>query len=189
MKMNKGLDPNLWKSSLNNEMMLKYVEKGSVILEIGPGAGRWSEFLQKLASRLILADISPTCLEICRNRFESCDNVSYNLIERGLNFIANDCIDFIWSYDVFVHINPTEVEHYIADCARILRPGGYAVIHHAGEYVSRKHARIESSRAYMSSSLFKTIVCKYKLEMVEQNSPLPHFPGDMLSVFRKPMQK
>ncbi len=34
----KGLDPNTWKTSLINKMMLKYIKNGSTILEVG---GRW----------------------------------------------------------------------------------------------------------------------------------------------------
>ena len=49
-----GLDPNHWKNDLINEMMMKYIKKNSIILEIGPGAGRWSISLQKIAKKLIL---------------------------------------------------------------------------------------------------------------------------------------
>ena len=90
----KDLDPNTWKTSLINEMMLKYIKNGSTILEIGPGAGRWTEILQKLADKLILADISEKSLALCRERFRGLENIEYYLIEGRLDFIADNVIKF-----------------------------------------------------------------------------------------------
>jgi ubiquinone/menaquinone biosynthesis C-methylase UbiE len=183
----KGLDPNTWKTSLINEMMLKYIKNRSTILEIGPGAGRWTEILQKLANRLILADISERALSLCRERFRGLENIEYHLIEGKLDFIDDNVIDFIWAYDVFVHINPTDIEKYIIDFKRILRRGGCAIIHHADKYSDEKFAREKALRSYMNARLFAEIVKKDQMEMVEQNYDLVHIPGDVISVFRKPL--
>jgi ubiquinone/menaquinone biosynthesis C-methylase UbiE len=184
-----GQDPSSWKASLINEMMLKYIKKDSTILEIGPGAGRWTAILQTLASRLILADISKRCIDICKERFRAHTNIEYNLIKGKLDFIDDSSIDYIWSYDVFVHINPTDVEGYIADFQRILKPGGYSIIHHSGAYntyLSEKAARVNSFRSCMSANLFAQIVAKHGMKIVEQNDNLVHIPGDIISVFTKP---
>ena len=182
----RGLEPNAWKTSLIDGMMLKYIKKESIILEIGPGAGRWSEMLQGLASRLVLADISKRCLEICKERFKNYEHVEYHLIERGLDFIPDSSIDYIWSYDVFVHINPSDIEAYITDFERILKPGGYAIIHHSGQYSSEKDAREIGFRSYIDGDLFAYIVKKHQMGMTEQNRSLPHIPGDIISVIIKP---
>ena len=184
----KGLDPNTWKTSLINGMMSKYIKNGSAILEVGPGAGRWTEILQKLAGKLISADISEKPLALCRERFRGLENIKYYLIEGRLDFIDDNVIDFIWSYDVFVHINPTDIEKYIIDFRRILRPGGCAVIHHADKYSSEKFAREKGYRSYMNARLFAELVKKHQMEMIEQNYDLVHIPGDVISVFRKPLK-
>ena len=181
------LEPKIWKTSLINEMMLKYIKKDSIILEIGPGAGRWSEILQNVASHLILADISQRCLELCKERFKNYKHIQYNLVERGLDFIPNDSIDYIWSYDVFVHINPTDIEMYITDFQRTLKPGGHAIIHHSGQYSSEKDAREKGFRSYMDGNLFAYFVRKHEMQMIEQNHGLAHIPGDIISVFMKPL--
>ena len=36
---------------------------------------------------------------------------------------------------------------------------------------------------------FSNLVKKNKMEMVEQNLSLPHLPGDVISVFTKPLSK
>jgi SAM-dependent methyltransferase len=182
----RGLDPILWKESLINDMMFKYIKKDSIILEIGIGAGRWSEVLQPVASRLILTDISKTCLHICEQRFKRHKNVEYHLIEQRMDFIRDHTIDYIWSYDVFVHINPSDVERYIAEINRILKTNGYALIHHSGIYMSEKHAREKGFRSYMTGEIFTNLVEKYGMKIVEQNATLPHIQGDLISVFVKP---
>jgi cyclopropane fatty-acyl-phospholipid synthase-like methyltransferase len=42
-------------------------------------------------------------------------------------------MDAVFSYDVFVHIAPAETRQYIAEFARVLRPGGIGVVHHPGD--------------------------------------------------------
>lgn len=37
-----------WKNSLIDNILLKHMAKGGNIVEVGPGAGRWTEALQKL---------------------------------------------------------------------------------------------------------------------------------------------
>lgn len=178
------LDPQQWKSSLVDGMMLNYIKEHSSILEIGPGGGRWTETLQRIANRLVISDISQTCLDICEERFRLCSNIEYNLIEKGLDFLASDSVDYVWAYDVFVHINPTDIEAYIIDIGRVMRLDGYAIIHHAGKY-SREEDRGSTYRTYMTGELFVELVTKHGMTVIEQNDALPHMPGDLITVFTK----
>ena len=180
----KDEDPVKWKTTLINEMMLKYIKNESTILEIGPGGGRWTVELQKLAKNLIIADISKKCLDICKKRFKSKTNIKYELIDKRLDFIQNNTLDFVWSYDVFVHINPSDVDRYIKDIERILKIGGYAVIHHSGTYPLYKGKK-EAWRAYMGRKQFANLVKKYGMKVIEQNETLVHLPGDVITTFTK----
>jgi len=38
-------------------------------LEIAPGHGRWTQFLQRLCQSLVAVDISEKCVEHCKTRF------------------------------------------------------------------------------------------------------------------------
>ncbi len=181
-----GLDPERWKASLINDMMFKYIRRGAVVLEIGPGAGRWGEVLAPVCQRLILADISEKCLSLCQRRFETHRNVEYYLIvDDGLGRVPEDTVDYIWSYDVFPSINPTDTDRYLADFFRILKPGGYALIHHAGSYRSEADA-VRLFRSHLDARFFAHLTRKHGLEVVEQNAALPHVRGDVISVIRKP---
>ena len=39
------------------------------ILEIGPGFGRWTEFLKDYCDSLDVSDLSEKCIEACKKRF------------------------------------------------------------------------------------------------------------------------
>jgi SAM-dependent methyltransferase len=187
-RIRKGLDPQEWKNALVDGMLRKHVPAGGTVLEIGPGGGRWTEFLQPLAQRLILADISEKCLSLCEERFQACDNIEYRFIaDEGLAFLDEASIDCIWSYDVFVHINPTDIDAYLRDFRRILKPGALAVVHHAGGDYGTAAQRREFFRSYMDRDFFAHLLDKHGLELIEQDGELAHMPGDVISVFRKPV--
>ena len=184
----KQLDPAAWKAQLIDGLMLKYIPQGSRVLEIGPGAGRWTEVLQPRCERLLLADVSARCLQLCRDRFGQFENIEYHHIQNGrLDFLASMSLDAVWSYDVFVHINPTDTSRYLEDLAVAFRPGAVGVIHHPGSYGSdRKQIRRPNFRSHIDGPFFAYLIRKHGFELLEQNEELPHKPGDMISVFRRP---
>ncbi len=178
----RGLDPTRWKRRLIDEVMKPHVS--GVVLEIGPGAGRWSVELVELARELVVADISETCLQECRQRLG--ERVRFHLITDGsLSFLDNDSVDSVWSYDVFVHINPADIETYLTEIARVLVPGGVAVIHHSGEYSEDDDTEL-SFRSHMTAPFFAHLVGNAGLELMSQDRDRPHKLGDVISVFRKP---
>ena len=153
-----------WKKSLIDEILHPHISPGSAVLEIGPGAGRWTEILQATARKLAIVDVSKKAIDICRSRFSSADNISYFLIsDINLDFIPDETIDAIWSFDVFVHINPADTENYLSEFKRILLPGGSAVIHHPGE-----GGLYGGCRSRMTAGLFRDLLEKYELTLIRQ---------------------
>lgn len=70
------------------------------ILEIAPGHGRWTTFLKDLCKRLIIVDLSETCIDRCRHRFGSCSHISYFVNDgKSLEMVADGSVDFIFSFD------------------------------------------------------------------------------------------
>ena len=128
------------------------------MLEIGPGAGRWSGALAGRAGRLTVIDISEQALKRCRASLAAFANVSYVLGDgRSLRGVGDGEIDVVWSFDVFVHVAPTDLDAYLAEIARVLRRGGVAAIHHSD---GRNRGRLLSRhgwRAPMSRELFANL--------------------------------
>ena len=120
-----------WKAGLLARY-LPLLPGGGTLLEIGPGHGRWSEMLIDHAGRLVLCDISPNCLDACRQRLTGRGRLrTWLSLAADLPGDLTAAVDGVWSYDCFVHVGPDEFARYVGEIARVLRPGGVAVIHHA----------------------------------------------------------
>jgi SAM-dependent methyltransferase len=107
------------------------------ILEIGCGYGRWSHYLRQYCQRLWLIDRVPQCIEACQARFPNDPNVHCVLNDgRSLAMVPDGSVDFVFSFDVFVHLKPRVVENYLRELASKLTPAGRGFIHHSnlGEY-------------------------------------------------------
>ena len=174
-----------WKRRVVAEVLERFVPVGGTVLEIGPGGGRWSEALKARADRLILVDLTQTTLELCRELLGD-DHVDYVLNDgRSLTAVSDASIDYIWSFDAFVHIAPLDTAAYLEEFARVLRPGGGGLIHHG----SRREWR--GWRSPMSAPLFKRLAEERGLLVVQQLSEwedggaiMPY--GDVLSVIQRP---
>lgn len=120
-----------WKQGLIEAFVLPHVGADKDVIEVAPGHGRWSETLIERSRSVHLVDLNPECLEACRARFGEGGKVTYSQTD-GSSIPAGDrSADFVWSFDSFVHIDPDDVFAYLGEIARVLRPEGYAVIHHA----------------------------------------------------------
>lgn len=121
------------------------------ILEIAPGAGRWTRFLLPMTRAGYLGiDLSVECVDRCRDRFR---DVSWARFESndGLSLAAapDESFDFVFSFDSLVHVELDVLESYVPQIVRKLRRGGAAFLHHsnwreAGEQGPNRHCRAES---------------------------------------------
>jgi len=57
-------DSEPWKKSLREEVLLTYIKPGFTVLEIGPGAGRWSLALASISKKLILVDLTENAINM-----------------------------------------------------------------------------------------------------------------------------
>lgn len=155
-----------WKRGLIEDVLTKWIPEGGVVLEIGPGAGRWSEVLLQRAARLVLVDVSERPLELCRDRFAGDERLECILSSGSdLPGIQDGSIDAVWSFDVFVHVAPSDQAAYLKEIARVLVPGGLAVIHHSD---GRNRGRLPSRsgwRAPMSRRLFAALAADHGLQV------------------------
>jgi ubiquinone/menaquinone biosynthesis C-methylase UbiE len=181
-----------WKQGLVDEVLLPRVPAGGTVLEIGPGGGRWSVILAERADRLILVDVSPRVLEVARERLVDAQHVSYvRSAGSDLPGVEDSTVNAIWSFDVFVHVAPVDQAGYLDEMARVLSPGGVALIHHAD---GRNRGRLPSRtgwRAPMSARLFARLARKRGFQVEEQlrswsggSHDLSAY-GDVISVLRR----
>ncbi len=157
-------DSDEWKTSLIDEIIKPNLKPGGTTLEIGPGAGRWSVVLAELSDQLILVDMTERSIEHCKRRLKMYSNCQfYRNNGTDLSFLEKDSVDFLWSFDVFVHLAPLDIESYLRSLNEILRDGGTGIIHHAAA-----GGRKGGFRSSMTNTLFCSMLEKYKFEVIRQ---------------------
>jgi ubiquinone/menaquinone biosynthesis C-methylase UbiE len=176
-----------WKEQIIGEFLIPNIPEGGTALEVGPGGGRWTEVLQRRVSRLYVADVAERAIELCRDRFADCSNIEY-LLGDGSTIDVPDCsIDAIWSYDVFVHINPKDARSYFQEFRRILKPGGRAVIHHPGPPLPGGKER-KGWRSDLTDDMVSDFLHENGLRLVSQTQELVN-EGDELTIFERPKDR
>ena len=104
----------------------------STILEIAPGFGRWTQFLKGFCQQLIAVDVSPACIERCKERFASDPQVHCYVNDgKSLAMVEDASVDFAFSFDSLVHVEADVVAAYLNELGKKLKPGGFAFLHHS----------------------------------------------------------
>jgi hypothetical protein len=102
------------------------------ILEIAPGYGRWTQFLKGFCEQLIAVDVSPACVERCKERFAADPHVRCYVNDgRSLAMVEDRSIDFAFSFDSLVHVEADIIAAYLDQLGRKLKPGAFAFLHHS----------------------------------------------------------
>jgi SAM-dependent methyltransferase len=128
------------------------------ILEIAPGFGRWTQFLQPLCERLIVVDLSERCIDACQKRFAHVNNIAYHVNDgRSLDFVPDRSIDFVFSFDSLVHADEDAIGSYLRALSRKLTPNGVAFIHHSNLAAHPNFLRILAACPYRLKSLLGQI--------------------------------
>jgi SAM-dependent methyltransferase len=175
------------------------------ILEIAPGFGRWTHYLKDYCNEFWAVDKSSECIEACRQRFASESHVHCCLNDgRSLSMIPDASIDFVFSFDSFVHPNRDVIEAYLRELGAKLKPGAKGFIHHSnfGQYANTPRERLPEVLAKplikakildwahhrnpgMSAELFRTLCEQHGLHCISQE--LVNWRGrrliDCLSLF------
>lgn len=168
-------------------------------LEIAPGFGRATQFLVPASEKLTLVDLTPACIDACKERFAKYDHISYHVNDgKSLDMIEDGSIDFVFSWDSLVHAEDDVLESYLEQLGRKLRPGGTGVFHHSNIDSYRDHRTGELTIANehwraptMSAEKFRRYAEAAGLRCVVQE--LIPWGGtdfsDCLSVFRRDVRK
>ena len=88
------------------------------VLELAPGYGLWTAFLRPMCERMTLVDLTPKCIEACRERYGR-KRMSYHVNDGfSLEMIQDGSIDFVFSLHSLVHAGHDVMESYLSQLGR-----------------------------------------------------------------------
>jgi len=101
------------------------IHSDDTVLEIGAGVGRVGACLAKRCRKWIGADVSENMLAHLRDRLAEHPNVETVVLNGwDLSPIPSESVDVVYCTVVFMHLDEWERFSYVAEGARVLRPGG-----------------------------------------------------------------
>lgn len=118
-----GEDNTNWIRGYLNQYGVDWKDK--MVVELGCGAGRMSEFIAKNVRHLQAIDISNEMLKRLHQRLGHDPKIETLCIIRDYSVISDLSTDLILSFLVFQHTPEDMVERLIQDGRRILKPRGY----------------------------------------------------------------
>jgi SAM-dependent methyltransferase len=134
--------------------------------ELACGHGRHAEqLLQRYPDRveaLYCLDVLEENVAFTQTRIGMFSQARVILVS-GADFqpITSDTLTSIFCYDAMVHFSPDIVLSYLVDAARVLVPGGRALLHHANLYApdtgkpGRHYGLNPNARNHMTLALFE----------------------------------
>ena len=116
----------LFGESFAAEALLSFLDPGWVMADLGCGTGITTEQLAPFVHRVIAVDREPEMLNSARRRLERFDNVEYHQDDLAALSIADGSVDATIVALVMVYM--PEPEAATREVARILKPGGHALV-------------------------------------------------------------
>jgi SAM-dependent methyltransferase len=179
------------------EFIEPFVNPQSVAAEIGVGGGRVAVRVAPRVARLFCLDVSSQMLRRARAALANHSNTEFiRLSEPRLPRELAGQLDFVYAFDVFVHLDLHTVWTYIQEFSTALRPGGHALIHVANltapagwELFARQERYSVEDFYFMSPELVHTLIDHTNLKVVKTSRSDPanlYLNRDYLVVVEKP---
>lgn len=178
------------------EYIFPFISTDSVVAEIGVGGGRIASRVAPRTRELNCFDISSAMLKTARAALAGHSNVRFVLLDdSALATKFADRFDFVYAFDVFVHLDLHTTWRYLRDIRATLRPGGRLFIHTANLKAPGGWDRFARQREYhveghyfSTPELIEILVDKSNFRIVKRSTPDPtnfYLNRDYLLVLEK----
>jgi ubiquinone/menaquinone biosynthesis C-methylase UbiE len=185
-------------SMLDQMIFTPFLGNPESILEIGSGGGRFTEVLIPKCRKLIATDTSPNMMSLLRERFKTCSNLEYVVLDgKGLGPIPSKSVNAVFSYDVFNHLEQWDIYNYLTEIKRVLKPGGAAIVHYSNSFselgwkrflddipLQLNVPKVWGTLSFMTPEIFIEFISRAGLEHVETITNVVR--RDAISLVRAP---
>lgn len=133
----------------------------SHVIDFACGYGRNTDFLLAWAEKVTMVDVNKHNIDYCKKKYANNPRVSIKECNGyDLRDIPDKFCTFVYTFDSMVHFPPKIVKAYLPEFFRVLKPGGYALVHHSNYTAGGSDANFRNSphwRNYMSAEIFSNI--------------------------------
>lgn len=157
-----------------------YFDETQTVLEIGSGGGRWTQYLAR-AARLFVVEYNAESFAYLRARFPEARLTTYRTSGAEMRGIEDASIDFAFTFDVFVHLEPEVIGAYLHEIERVLRPGGIAVVHYGD--IRKDIALHTPSFSRMTRAIMEDLLAQTGLRVVDHDETIM-FHSNLVAVQR-----
>lgn len=113
-----------------SEYITPFISQDSTVAEIGVGGGRIAAKLVENVEKLYCFDIAEEMLKKAEAALSEYPQINFHLIKNSqFEPEFNEQFDFVYSFDVFVHLDLLTICKYLNSIYKILKSGGRAFIH------------------------------------------------------------
>jgi hypothetical protein len=168
---------------IKRRYLLPLLKQEHVVLEIGPGGGRWTQYLRG-ARRLYVVDYYQEMLDELRRSFDAPNIVPVRNNGDDFPGVPDAEVDLVFSFDAFVHFELPLVESYLRNMWRIMKPGARGFIHYSDK--TKIMAAINEAFAANDPATMRELVrnCGYTT-VLEDTTTMWH---SAIIVFARPEQ-
>ena len=146
-----------------------YFTAGSTVLEIGSGGGRWTQYFQR-AGRLVVVEFNPESFACLRHRFPDLSFTAYQTSGYEMGGVATASVDLVFTFDVFVHLEPEGIKAYLIEIERVLKPGGVAVVHYGD--IRKEIARENPGFSRMTRARMEELIAATRLRVLDHDEEI-----------------
>lgn len=161
------------------EYIYPFITKESIVAEIGSGGGRIASKVVDNCKELYCFDISSEMIKKAEAALANYSNVKYILLHRSQfpdSYIEK--FDFVYSFDVFVHLDLHTIWKYFNEIRRILKDGCKAFVHTTNlkapdgwERFSRQTDYSLEGHYFVSPEIIDILAQHSSLQIIKSSTP------------------
>ncbi|MDP3948050.1 MAG: methyltransferase domain-containing protein [bacterium] len=115
-----------WQQEIVHDFFTRICGDSLRVLDAGAGIGNTIETIAKFAAHITAVDISPLALRALRQRYVHLRNLEVRVARVEALPFTNGTFDVVLLTEVVEHCD--RPEEAVAECARVLKPGGFLII-------------------------------------------------------------
>ena len=152
-----------------DHFLTPYVTPDTTIVEIGPGGGRWTRYMFD-AKHIYAVDYYQELLDELKANFGTKNKNITHIKNNGDDFpgIPEESIDFVFSFDAFVHMDIDIIDRYLHNIKPLLKQDAVVVIHYSDK--TKPIAQENKSFSENDPEKMRALVLSHGYEIQEEDT-------------------